>query len=124
MILSLILASPPKAIVERISQPIKIKPLPMTLGDLIRTDQCYRAITIQMVEFLTPTAQRRQFEQTILESMSQCFKAFDPVLKVHPCGSVAYGFGGTKTNYNILIDTRMYFAFLFDREQSNIFIDS
>lgn len=85
-----------------------IKPLDifMTLGDLIRTDRCFEAISVQMVDFTTLTDQRTQFEANILELLTYAMDLFDPALKVLPFGSVEYGFCGTNTNYNVLIDTR------------------
>lgn len=78
----------------------------MTLGDLIRTDQCYDAISKKTTELLAPNFQRRKIELTILDLMTQCVKAFDPKLNVHPFGSAVYGLCGAKGNYNILVDTR------------------
>lgn len=85
---------------------IKAPAIAMTLGDLIRTDQCYNAISKKMTELLTPNFQRRKFELTILDLMTQCIKAFDSKLDVHPFGSAVYGLCGTTSNYNILVDTR------------------
>lgn len=80
----------------------------MTLGDLIRTDQCYDAISMKTTELLAPNILRRKYEHTILDLMAQCVKAFDPTLNVHPFGSAEYGICGAKNNYNILVDTREY----------------
>lgn len=78
----------------------------MTLGDLIRTEQCYDEISKKTTELLGLNFQRRKIEVTILDLMTQCVNAFDPKLRVHPFGSAAYGLCGPKSNYNILIDTR------------------
>lgn len=80
----------------------------MTLGDLIRTTQCYDAISKKTIELLAPNFQRRKFESNILDLMTQCVKAFDPNLNVLPFGSAAYGLCGADSNYNILIDTRKF----------------
>lgn len=87
---------------------VNIKPIDifMTLGDLIRTDRCFEAISVQMVDFMTRTDQRTQAEANILELLTCAVNLFDPLLKVLPFGSVEYTFSGTNTNYNIFIDTR------------------
>lgn len=76
---------------------------------MIRTDGCLEAISVEMVDFMTRTDQRVQTETEILEMVNQSVQSFDSALKVIPFGSVAYGFGGTKTDFNILVDTREYF---------------
>lgn len=78
----------------------------MTLGDLIRTDQCYDEISKKTTDLLALNLQRRKMECNILDLMTQCINGFDSKLRVHPYGSAAYGICGTKSNYNILIDTR------------------
>lgn len=88
------------------SEYLQLKPIQMTLGDLIRTDYCHEAISVEMVELLTPNVQRLKTHATILDLLTQCFRVFDPTLKIHPFGSNVYSFNGSKTNYNILIDTR------------------
>lgn len=80
----------------------------MTLGDLIRTDQCYDAISKRTTELLTTNIQRRKIELIILDLMAQCIKAFDPTLNVRPFGSSVYGICDAKSNYNLLVDTRKY----------------
>lgn len=78
----------------------------MTLGDLIRTDQCNETISLEMIEILTPNVQRLKTGATILNLFTKCVKIVDLTLKVHPFGLAVYGFGGSKGNYNVLIDTR------------------
>lgn len=87
---------------------INIKPIDMlmTLGDLIRTDRCFEAISMGMVDLMTRSDQRIQCEKKILEIVTKAVTWFDPNLLVVPFGSVEYGFSGSSTNYNILIDTR------------------
>lgn len=89
---------------------IQIKPIDMfmTLGDLIRTNQCYESISLEMVNFMSRTNQRIQYEENILQILAKAVNSFDPLLKVATFGSVEYSFSGTNTNYNILIDTRKY----------------
>lgn len=87
---------------------VNIKPIDifMTLGDMIRTDRCFEAISLQMVDFMTRTNQRTQDEANILELLTTAVNSFDRALKVLPFGSVEYSFSGSNTNYNILVDTR------------------
>lgn len=84
----------------------RLQSVPLTLGDWIRTDQCLKAISLEMADFLNRSEQRITFESEILAILSQSVHFFDPALKVLPFGSTDYGFGGSKTNYNLLIDTR------------------
>lgn len=50
---------------------------------------------------------RRCFEEIeIIALLTQYFNMFDSNLKVRPFGSATYGFGGPKTNFNIMINTR------------------
>lgn len=93
---------------QKAIEPIKLPTISMTLGDLIRTDQCYDAISKKTTELLASNFQRCKIELTILDLMTQCIKAFDPKLNVHPFGSAVYGLCGAKGNYNILVDTREY----------------
>ncbi|XP_055326064.1 uncharacterized protein LOC129579895 isoform X2 [Sitodiplosis mosellana] len=87
---------------------VNIKPIDMlmTLGDLIRTDRCFEAISVEMVNFMTRTDQRIQCEKKILDILTKAVNLFDPFLKVLSFGSVEYSFSGPNTNYNLLIDTR------------------
>lgn len=92
------------------SPPTKLvkQPMPMTLGDSIRTSNCQEAISLEIVDFITCTNQRSEYEAHILHIFTQSIQMFDPKLKVTPIGSIVYGFHGSKTNYNILIDTRKF----------------
>ncbi|XP_031625839.1 uncharacterized protein LOC116342388 [Contarinia nasturtii] len=98
-------APPPQDPEENV---VNIKPIDtfMTLGDLIRTDRCFEAISLEMTDFMTQTDQRFQSEMKILNLLKYVVNSFDSALKVLPFGSVEYGFSGANTNYNILIDTR------------------
>lgn len=89
---------------------VNIKPIDtlMTLGDLIRTERCFEAISMEMIDFMARSDQRVQHEVNILKLVEGAVNAFDSALKLLPFGSAEYGFGGTNTNYNILIDTRKY----------------
>lgn len=87
---------------------MQLSTITMTLGDLIRTEQCYDAISKKTTELLATNFQRRKIELIIFDLMTQCIKAFDPALNVHPFGSAAYGLCGAKSNYNLLVDTRKY----------------
>ena len=59
-----------------------------------------------MVDLMTRSDQRVQCEKKILDVVTKAVNLFDPNLKVMPFGSVEYGFSGSNTNYNILVDTR------------------
>lgn len=84
----------------------KLPSIEMTLGDLIRTDQCYDAISKKTTELLASNFQRRKFEFIIFDFMTKCIKKFDASLNVHIFGSAMYDLCGAKSNYNLLVDTR------------------
>lgn len=87
---------------------VKLPSIAMTLGDLIRTNQCYDAISKKTTELLAPDFHRCKNELIILDLMTKCIKTFDSTLSVHPFGSAIYDLCGAKSNYNILVDTRKY----------------
>lgn len=84
----------------------KIKPIQMTLSDLIRTDQCDETTSLEMIEIPTPNVQRLETEATILIYLHNVSKYLIQRLKkihlVQLCMDLVDG------NYNVLIDTREY----------------
>lgn len=61
-----------------------------------------------MIDFSTQSNQRSKYEANILDIFTHSIQIFDSKLKVSAIGSVVYGFHGSNTNYNILIDTRKF----------------
>ena len=92
---------------------VNVKPVDtlMTLGDLIRTERGFEAISVEMADLLIQTNQRVQSQANILNIISKAVKSFDSKLKVIPFGSVEYGFGGANTNFNIFIFLFPYIYF-------------
>lgn len=51
------------------------------------------------------TAERIAHETQIVEHLMHHMNAFDSALELMPFGSSTYGFGGSNTNFNILVRT-------------------
>lgn len=56
-------------------------------------------------ECIFRTPQRTAYETKIINNLSHYLKAFDSTLQLKIFGSTTYGFGGSKTNFNILVST-------------------
>lgn len=56
-------------------------------------------------ECIFRTPQRTAYETKITNNLSHYLKAFDSTLQLKIFGSTTYGFGGSKTNFNILVST-------------------
>lgn len=56
-------------------------------------------------ECIFRTAQRIAYETKIINILSHYIKAFDSTLRLKIFGSTTYGFGGSRTNFNILVNT-------------------
>lgn len=74
------------------------------LGDLIKTDKVSKAIAAEMINFVSRTETRIQNEAGILKLLATYLKGMDSKLKCMTFGSSTYGFGGSKTNLNILVN--------------------
>lgn len=56
-------------------------------------------------ECIFRTAQRTAYETKIINNLTHYLKAFDSTLQLKIFGSTTYGFGGSKLNFNILVNT-------------------
>lgn len=56
-------------------------------------------------ECIFRSAQRTAHETKIINNLSHHLKAFDSTLQLKIFGSTTYGFGGSKVNFNILVNT-------------------
>lgn len=88
---------------------VDISPRPSSiseLGNLIDFEAACMAITRNINnECIFRTAQRTAFETKIINNLSHYLKAFDSTLQLKIFGSTTYGFGGSKMNFNILVNT-------------------
>lgn len=71
-------------------------------------DQFEDEILHETAELLARSQHRTEWEQKILNSLISLVKPFDSMLKLEPIGSSSYGFGGSKTNFNIFIHECKY----------------
>lgn len=78
---------------------------PAKLENIIKIDDVYKKIPAEMNSLLSRPFFRVQHETQIINKLSFYFSIIDSKLKVIPFGSSTYGFGGQKTNFNILIKT-------------------
>lgn len=75
------------------------------LENVINFEEVCRAITHSLKDKCTfRTAQRIACETKIIDKLSHHIKAFDSTLQLKIFGSASYGFGGPKTNLNILVN--------------------
>lgn len=75
------------------------------LEDAIKVDEILKSSKIEMNLILTRSKSRIQSEQEIISLLSFLLTTYVSTITVTPYGSVTYGFGGNKTNFNILIIT-------------------
>lgn len=75
------------------------------LEDAIKVDEILESSKIEMNLILTRSKSRIQSEQEIISLLSFLLTTYVSTITVTPYGSVTYGFGGNKTNFNILIIT-------------------
>lgn len=61
-----------------------------------------KAIATEMIDFVSRTQSRIDNEVQILKSLIAYLNAFDSELQLVPFGSSTYGYGGSRTNFNIL----------------------
>lgn len=71
-------------------------------------DQFEDELLHEAAELLARSQTRIEWENKILHSLISLLKSFDPMLKLEPIGSSIYGFGGSKTNFNVFINTSKY----------------
>lgn len=82
----------------------------MKLADVIDASQFPKAIIATAIDLTSRTHQRISHENQILNLLMAQLRKFDSTLRMLPFGSTTYGFGGTNTNFNVLINTGKHFA--------------
>lgn len=77
----------------------------VNLDDLAQAESVSQAIADEIVNITTRTELRIESEFQIVDCLTRNLKAFNSALKMIPFGSATYGFGGSNTNLNILINS-------------------
>lgn len=83
-----------------ITQPVSTQKL-LNMIDVKKVSQAMPAIAVDLVYRMV---QRCFHELEIQALLTRYVKEFDSSLEVMPFGSATYGFGGARTNFNILIN--------------------
>lgn len=79
--------------------------MPAKLKNVIDIEQVLRVISSKTVDLINRMVGRCFHEIEIVALLTHYLKTFDPTLRVLPFGSATYGFGGSTTNFNILVNT-------------------
>lgn len=74
------------------------------LEDVIQIDKVLHLMTAEMIDFASRTQIRVQNEAEIMNKIVPYLKVVDNTLKTMKFGSTRYGFGGSKTNLNVLVN--------------------
>lgn len=85
----------------------------MKLVDVVDVNQFPRAIITTAIDLTARTLQRITYENQIVELLRNHLKKFDSTLRMMPFGSATYGFGGSNTNFNLLVNAGKQKEFLF-----------
>lgn len=80
-------------------------PISTNLTDVINIADVIKFSQIEMGRILSRPMSRISSEQEMIDKFSFLLKAIDSDITVTPHGSVTYGFGGQKTDFNIQITT-------------------
>lgn len=75
------------------------------LENIIDVDNVFGSIKTEMTRLLSRSQNRTKQETQIIDLLSFYFSMIDDSINVAAFGSAVYGFGGTNTNFNILIKT-------------------
>lgn len=75
------------------------------LKSLVQETNIFKRIASEAKCLETRNDDRIYKEARILEILRHFLQMFDPEINIFPFGSSTYGFGGSSTNLNILIDT-------------------
>lgn len=95
-------------IIRPIIKNVALPTMPLNrLKNLIDDENIFKQIAIEAKGLECRNNIRVFKEARILEILRHYLQNFDPKLNLLTFGSSTYGFGGDKTNFNILIDTRM-----------------
>lgn len=73
------------------------------LTNMIDTEEISRKIVDKAINFMFRSVQRISLEVQILNLFLHHLKGFDSSLQILPFGSSTYGFGGSSTDFNILV---------------------
>lgn len=76
----------------------------MKLVDVINVNQFPQTIVATAIDLTSRTHQRIFHEKQIVKLLMGELRKFDTTLRMLPFGSATYGYGGTDTNFNILVN--------------------
>lgn len=79
-----------------------------TIDEVIKSGKIFELIANEMEKVSLRSDERVRHESRILGLLKHQFKLFDRTVALIPFGSTTFGYGGSNSNYNILIDTRKY----------------
>lgn len=88
--------------VENVAKNIIYSSTPKVLEDLIKPEYVSKVAKLEMNDILSRTQDRIRNEIEIFQNLSYYFHTIDSTAKIIPFGSATYGFGGQRTNFNIL----------------------
>lgn len=74
------------------------------LKNVINIEPVSQAISSKTVDLINRMVGRCFYEIEIVALLTRYLKIFNSTLKVMPFGSATYGFGGSSTNFNILVN--------------------
>lgn len=74
------------------------------LKNVINFEQVLRAIPSKTVDLINRRVERWFHELEIFALLTRYLRTFNSTLKAMPFGSATYGFGGSTTNFNILVN--------------------
>lgn len=77
-----------------------------TIDEAIKNGKIYESITNELEKVSLRSEERIRHESRILGLLKHQFKLFDRTLALIPFGSTTFGYAGSNSNYNILVDTR------------------
>ena len=73
------------------------------IANCINIDRVSQAVTEKIIDLTSRTAQQISNEKQIVDILTGHLKQTDSNVQMIPFGSTTYGFGGSDTNFNILI---------------------
>lgn len=68
------------------------------------TETAKNPLVSEIIDFVSRTEARIGNEMLILKSLADYLKTLETNIDLTPCGSTTYGFGGSTTNFNILVN--------------------
>lgn len=83
---------------------ITVRSNPVKLEDVVKVDEVSKTIVKEMIDLISRTNRRIQNESSIIKLLTSSLQKLDSTLNFIPFGSSTYGFGSSKTDFNILVN--------------------